>query len=148
MQLVRADTGTIVTLPLVPEDPWPGALPVALAIPVVLFGALATAAAGLLGMWAPWVVGAAPILSLFLPLVWLVRRNRRATATLVFDAFGVRVVVGQRAPHFDAASMKAAVAWDRLSVEGPDERVELHLEPLDNDELSSLRQVLRELTQR
>ncbi len=148
MQLVRADSGTIITLPLAPSDPWPGLVPVGLAIPSVLVVVLGTAAAGLWGMWSPWLVGAAPVLSLFAPLFWLVRRSRRATATLVCDAFGVRVVVGRRAPHFDAASLRASVAWDRLSVESPQERLELQLEPLDREELSNLREVLRELTHR
>ncbi|MEZ4317715.1 MAG: hypothetical protein R3F61_09425 [Myxococcota bacterium] len=148
MDVIRADSGVIVTLPLAQSDPWPGPVPVAMAIPAVLVGGIAVGAAGLVGDLGAWLVGAAPMASLFVPLFWLVRRSRRRTATLVLDTLGLRVVHDGRAPEFRADSLNAAVAWDRLSVEGGGNRVELELAPLDGDEVTTLREVLRELTLR
>jgi len=146
VHIVRADTGIIITLPLAPTDPWPGPIGVAVAIPSVLLLAIAFAAVGGLGEWAPWVVGAAPMVSLFVPLLWIVRRSRGHHATLVLDALGLRVVHNGRAPAFRADKLRSAVAWDSLAVEDDDQRVELKLEPLDGDEIRTLRAVLRDLT--
>ncbi|MCB9673862.1 MAG: hypothetical protein H6737_02035 [Alphaproteobacteria bacterium] len=148
MQVIRADSGVIVTLPLAPSDPWPGPVPVALAIPLVLAGSIAVAAVGWAGDLGPWLVGGAPMLSLFVPLAWLVRRSRSRHATLILDALMLRVVAGERAPAFHGDALKAAVAWNHLWVEEGSERIELALEPLDGDEVTTLREILRDLTVR
>lgn len=148
MRLISAGSEVIVDLPLAESEPWPGLAPVAVATPVVGAVLLLLASTGGVGWIAPWLVGATPMAVLFLPLIYVIRRSHAGTATLILEELAIRVVHRGCAPVFAASSLQAAVAWDRLSLEGPGGRVDLDLHPLDIEEVAELRRVLRELVDR
>lgn len=148
MRLVENGTDAVIDLPLAESDPWPGVRAIAVITPLLSGLALFAVAWGLLGALGPWVLGGAPVAALFLPLIHVVRRSRTGSATLVLDGLVLRVVHAGRAPAFDAATLQAAVALDRLSLSGTGGELELSLRPLARDELIALRRVLRELVQR
>lgn len=137
--------GAVVDLPLAESDPWPGLGVMALLTGLSGAVALTLAAMGLFGTWGAWIVGGTPVAVLFLPLFYVVRRSRPGSVTLVLDGLVLRVVVGGRAPAFEAATLDASVGLDRLTLSGTGGKLVLDLRPLARDELIELRRLLREL---
>lgn len=148
MRLIENGPDAVVDLPLAESDPWPGVGVMAVLTGLVGVGALGLAVLGMFGSLGAWVVGGTPMAVLLIPLVHVVRRSRAGSATLVFDGLVLRVVYGGRAPAFDGATLKAGVALDHLTLDGSGGKLDLALRPLDREELSTLRRVLRELVQR
>lgn len=135
---VTADEGTLrVRLPVVPTEPFPGVVGVAVITPALGIAAVLGSELGWFGWLDPYVLGGTPIASLFLPLGWLVARGREQAIELCLEDC-VWLVMGRERRRVPEAS-PIGLATNRLQLAGLD----VPLLPLRADEIDALQVLLR-----